>query len=98
MNIQKHLSNIENNIDDYDNLDDTQKNRIIRECIKKVDIEKDGIKSTGKIIEIYMIDGTKHTVHMTKRGNYFNTEVIHNGKEMPLDDLQITARFERKKN
>ena len=95
--LQKHLSNIENNIDDYDNLDDTQKNRIIRECIKKVDIEKDGIKSTGKIIEIYMIDGTKHTVHMTKRGNYFNTAVIHNGKEMPLDDLQITARFERKK-
>ena len=96
--LQKHLSNIENNIDDYDNLDDTQKNRIIRECIKKVDIEKDGIKSTGKIIEIYMIDGTKHTVHMTKRGNYFNTAVIHNGKEMPLDGLQITARFERKKN
>ena len=95
--LQKHLSNIENNIDDYDNLDDTQKNRIIRECIRKVDIEKDGIKSTGKIIEIYMIDDTKHTVHMTKRGNYFNTAVIHNGKEMPLDDLQITARFERKK-
>lgn len=95
--LQKHLSNIENNIDDYDNFDDTQKNRIIRECIKKVDIEKDGIKSTGKIIEIYMIDGTKHTVHMTKRGNYFNTAVIHNGKEMPLNDLQITARFERKK-
>lgn len=44
-----------------------------------------------------MIDGAKHTVHMTKRGNYFNTAVIHNGKEIPLDDLQITARFERKK-
>ena len=95
--LQKQLNNIENNIDDYDSLDDTQKNRIIRECIKKVDIEKDGIKSTGKIIEIYMIDGTKHTVHMTKRGNYFNTAVINNGKEMPLNDLQITTRFERKK-
>lgn len=44
-----------------------------------------------------MIDGSKHTVHMTKRGNYFNTAVIHKGEERPLDDFKIITRFVRKK-
>ena len=95
--LQTQLNNLQNNIEDYNNVSEEQKNRIIRECVKRVDIEKDGITSAGKIIEIYMIDGSKHTVHMTKRGNYFNTAVIHKGEERPLDDFKIITRFVRKK-
>ena len=95
--IQSQLNNLESNIDDYNSLSDEQKNKIIRDCVKKVDIEKDGIKNTGKIIEIYMMDGSKHTVHMTKHGNDFITKVIYKDEERPLDDLQITVRFIRKK-
>ena len=94
--IKTQLDNLENNVDDYDNLDDEQKNRIIRECIKKVVIDKDGITNKGKIIEIYMIDGNKITVHMTKRGNYFNTYLIYKGEEKELEDFNITQRFIRK--
>lgn len=95
--LQTQLNNLQNNIEDYNNVSEEQKNRIIRECVKRVDIEKDGITSVGKYIEIYMIDGSKHTVHMTKRGNYFNTAVIHKGEERPLDDFKIITRFVRKK-
>lgn len=86
-----------NSIEDIDEMNDEQKQRIIRECIKSVYVDIDGVTNRGKIIEINMIDDIKHTIHMTKRGNYFNTAVIYNGKEIPLNDLQITARFIRKK-
>ena len=44
-----------------------------------------------------MMDGSKHTIHMTKHGNDFITKVIYKDEERPLDDLQITVRFIRKK-
>ncbi len=94
---ENQLNGLENNNTDYESLTDEQKQRIIKECVKRVDIIGDGIKSTGKIITIHMIDENKINIHMTKRGNYFNTYIIINGIEKPLDDLQITARFERKK-
>ena len=95
--LQTQLNNLQNNVEDYNNVNEEQKNRIIRGCIKRVDIEKDGITNKGKIIDIYMIDGTKHSIHMSKKGNEFITKVICKDKEMPLNDLQITARFIRKK-
>lgn len=95
--LQSQLDNIKNNIDDYDNINEEQKNRIIRECIKRVDVDKDGDKSTGKIIEIYMIDGTKHTIHMYKKGMNFISNIIYKDKEEPLKDLQLIKRFIRKK-
>jgi septal ring factor EnvC (AmiA/AmiB activator) len=95
--LQAQLNNLQNNIEDYNNVNEEQKNRIIRECVKRVDIDKDGITSVGKYIDIYMIDGTKHSIHMSKKGNNFITKVIYKDKERPLDDLQITVRFIRKK-
>jgi DNA invertase Pin-like site-specific DNA recombinase len=95
--LQTQLNNLQNNIEDYNNVNEEQKNRIIRECVKRVDIEKDGITSVGKYIDIYMIDGTKHSIHMSKKGNNFITKVIYKDEERPLDDLQITVRFIRKK-
>lgn len=95
--LQSQLDNMKNNIEDYDNINEEQKNRIIRECVKRVDIEKDGITSVGKYIEIYMIDGTKHSIHMSKKGIKFITNVIHKDEERPLDDLQIITRFKRKR-
>lgn len=95
--LQAQLNNLQNNIEDYNNLSDEQKNRIIRECVKRVDIEKDGITSVGKIIEIYMIDGSKHSVHMSKKGNNFITKVIYKGEERPLESFKIINRFIRKK-
>lgn len=95
--LQAQLNNLQNNIEDYNNVNEEQKNRIIRECVKRVDIEKDGITSVGKYIDIYMIDGTKHSIHMSKKGNNFITKVIYKDEERPLDDLQITVRFIRKK-
>lgn len=95
--LQAQLNNLQNNIEDYNNVNEEQKNRIIRECIKRVDVEKDGITSVGKYIDIYMIDGSKHSIHMTKKGNNFITKVIYKDEERPLDDLQITVRFVRKK-
>ena len=95
--LQAQLNNLQNNIEDYNNVNEEQKNRIIRECVKRVDIEKDGITSVGKYIDIYMIDGTKHSIHMSKKGNNFITKVIYKDEERPLDDLQITVRFVRKK-
>lgn len=95
--LQSQLDNIRNNIDDYDNINEEQKNRIIRECVKRVDVDKDGDKSTGKIIEIYMIDGTKHTIHMYKKGMNFISNIIYKDKEEPLKDLQLIKRFIRKK-
>ena len=95
--LQSQLDHIKNNIDDYDNINEEQKNRIIRECIKRVDVDKDGDKSTGKIIEIYMIDGTKHTIHMYKKGMNFISNIIYKDKEEPLKDLQLIKRFIRKK-
>ena len=77
--------------------DDEQKQRIIRECIKSVYVDIDGVTNHGKIIEINMIDGIKHIIHMTKKGNDFITNIVLKDKEMPLNDLQITARFIRKK-
>ena len=77
--------------------EDEQKQRIIRECIKSVYVDIDGVTNRGKIIEINMIDGIKHTIHMTKKGNDFITNIVLKDKEKPLNDLQITARFIRKK-
>ena len=94
--LQKQMDNLEHSIDDYSNISDEQKNRIIRECIKRIDIDKDGITSVGKFIDIYMMNGTKHTIHMSKKGNNFKTWIIINGIEEPLDDLEITKRFIRK--
>ena len=94
--IEKQLDNMKNNIDDYDNLDEEQKNRIIRECVRKVEVENDGLSKRGRIIEIYMIDGTKHTIHMTKRNHDFITNIIYKDKETSLDDLKIIKRFSRK--
>lgn len=94
--LQKQMDNLEQSIDDYSNISDEQKNRIIRECIKRIDIDKDGITSVGKFIDIYMMDGTKRNIHMSKKGNNFKTWIIINSKEEPLDDLEITKRFVRK--
>ena len=94
--LQSQLDNMKNNVDDYDNVNEEQKNRIIRECIKRVDIEKDGITSTGKYIDIYMIDGTTHHIHMSKKGYGFNTYIIYKGEERMLEDLKIEVRFKRK--
>ena len=94
--LQKQMDNLEHSIDDYSNISDEQKNRIIRECIKRIDIDKDGITSVGKFIDIYMMDGTKRNIHMSKKGNNFKTWIIINGIEKPLDDLEITKRFIRK--
>ena len=44
-----------------------------------------------------MIDGTKHSVHMTKKGNNFITKVMCKDEERPLDDFKIITRFVRKK-
>ena len=55
-----------------------------------------------------MIDGTKHSIHMSKKGNNFITKVIYNNyhcdkqndykdEERPLDDFKIITRFVRKK-
>lgn len=78
-------------------INDEQKQRIIRECIKSIYVDIDGVTNHGKIIEINIIDGIKHTIHMTKKGNNFITNIVLKDKEKPLDDLQITARFIRKK-
>lgn len=86
-----------NSIEDIDEMNDEQKQRIIRECIKSVYVDIDGVTNHGKIIEINMIDDIKHTIHMTKKGNDFITNIVLKDNEMPLDDLQITARFIRKK-
>lgn len=86
-----------NTIEDIDKMNDEQKQRIIRECIKSIYVDIDGVTNHGKIIEINMIDGIKHTIHMTKKGNDFITNIVLKDKEKPLDDLQITARFIRKK-
>lgn len=86
-----------NSIEDIDEMNDEQKQRIIRECIKSIYVDIDGVTNHGKIIEINMIDGIKHTIHMTKKGNDFITNIVLKDKEMPLNDLQITARFIRKK-
>lgn len=94
--LQSQMDNLQNHIDDYDNITPEQKNRIIRECIKKVEIEKDHITSVGKYIDIYMIDGTKHSIHMSKKGNEFITKIIYKDKEMPLNDLKIDNRMIRK--
>lgn len=47
--------------------------------------------------ELMYEDGIKHTIHMTKKGNDFITNIVLKDKEKPLNDLQITARFIRKK-
>lgn len=95
---EKQLVSLEQNTeDDYDSMTDEQKKSLIRECIKKVVIDKDGITNKGKIIEIYMMDGITHTIHMTKRGNYFNTYLIYKGEEKELKDFKIIQRFVRRK-
>lgn len=81
-----------NNLNNYT---DEQKQNLFRQCVRRVDIIGDGIKSSGKIISIHMIDGTKHIIHMTKRGNYFNTYNMIDGKEYEID-FEITKRFVRK--
>lgn len=86
-----------NSIEDIDKMNDEQKQRIIRECIKSIYVDIDGVTNRGKIIEINMIDGIKHNIHMTKKGNDFITNIILKDKEKLLDDLQITDRFIRKK-
>lgn len=95
--LQSQLDNLKNNINDYDSLNEEQKNRIIRECVKRVDIDRDGITSIGKYIEIYMANGHKHLVHMSKHGNYFDTYIIYNGEEIKLEGFKIIKRFVRKK-
>jgi len=86
-----------NSIENIDEMNDEQKQRIIRECIKSIYVDIDGVTIHGKIIEIIMIDGVKYKIHMTKKGNNFITNIILNNEEKPLDDLQITTRFIRKK-
>lgn len=73
---------------------DEQKNEMIRQYIKRVDIDRDNT-SKGRIIEIYFIDNTKKTIHMTKRGNYFNTFLVNKDKETEID-FEIISRFARK--
>lgn len=77
-------------------MDEQQKNKLIRQSIKRVDIEKDGITSKGRLIDIYYMDGTVTKIHMSKYWNYFNTWIILGNKEIPLDNLEIIKRFERK--
>lgn len=86
-----------NNIEDIDEMNDEQKQRIIKECIKSIYVYIDGVTNHGKIIEINMMDGFKHIIHMTKKGNDYITNIVLKDKEKPLDDFQITTRFIRKK-
>lgn len=79
----------------YTEITPEQKQELFRQCVRRVDVIGDGIKSTGKYIYIYMVDGTKHSIHMTKRGNYFNTYVMLNGEEHEIQ-IEIIKRFVRK--
>ena len=92
---EQEMKNIDCNSDNINEYNDEQKQELYKKCIKSVYIEHDGITSHGRIIEINMIDGVKHTIHMTKRGNYFNTFIVTNKGEKELD-FDIIKRFERK--
>jgi len=95
--LDDELESLKNNkVDDYCDITDEKKQELFRQCVKKVVVEYDNIKKTGRIIHIYMVDDTKHIVHMTKRGNYFNTYLIINGQEYELKDFEIQKRFIRK--
>ena len=96
--LDDELDNLKTNrTDDYSDITDEQKQSLFRQCIKKVVISNDNILKTGRMIYIYMNDDTRHVVHMTKRGNYFNTYYItKDNKEIEMNDLEITKRFVRK--
>lgn len=95
--LDDELESLKNNkVDDYCGITDEKKQELFRQCVKKVVVEYDNIKKTGRIIHIYMVDDTKHIVHMTKRGNYFNTYLIINDKEYELKGFEIQKRFVRK--
>lgn len=95
--LDDELDNLKTNrTDDYSDITDEQKQSLFRQCIKKVVISNDNILKTGRMIYIYMNDDTRHIVHMTKRGNYFNTYLIINDKEYELKGFEIQKRFVRK--
>lgn len=93
--LNKQLLMIKDHTEDYSNLTDEQKNKIIRDCVKKVIISEDDTYK-GKYIEIYMMDDSKHLVHMTKTGNNFNTAVVIKGVEKELKGFKLIKRFIRK--
>jgi hypothetical protein len=85
----------ESNLNDYTNITDEKKQEIFKQCVKKVNIELDKRTTHGKYIDIYMIDGTKHSIRMDKHWNYFNTYIIIDGQEHEIK-IDIEKRFERK--
>jgi len=82
---------------DYENLDDKQIYTIIHDDVETINIDKDYEHRGGKFVEIIFKDTTIYKYHLLKYGNYDRIYIIDNNKEKPLDDLQITARFIRKK-
>ena len=80
---------------DLDDLNDEQKNRIIRECISKVVIDIDGKTKYGRLIDFYFMDGSKIKIHMTKYWNYFYTFIVGKLKETEIK-FDIISRFVRK--
>lgn len=94
--ITSQLDNIRHGVEDYSMMNEQQKNTLIRQCIKRIDIEKDGITSKGRLIDIYYMDGGVTKLHMTKYWNYFNTYQILGNKEISIE-IELIKRFERKK-
>ena len=85
----------ESNINDYTDITDEKKQEIYKQCIKKVNVDLDKKSVHGKYIDIYMVDGTKHSIHMNKHWNWFNTYNVVNGEEHEIK-IDIIKRFERK--
>ena len=85
----------ESNINDYTDITDEKKQEIYKQCIKKVNVDLDKKSIHGKYIDIYMVDGTKHSIHMNKHWNWFNTYNVVNGEEHEIK-IDIIKRFERK--
>ena len=80
---------------DYNEMNDEQKHKVIKETIDRIILEKDGISSKGKLIDFIMKDGTEYHWHLLKRGNYPVLYIIDKGEEKEIS-VNIEPRFIRK--
>ncbi len=85
--------------EDIENMNDEQKQKLIRECITKILIEKDIQTKTCKWIDIYMVDGTIHHLHLIKPIQYqFKTYIIlKNGNEKLIDERNVYNKHKKGK-